>query len=243
MSNSGHGLSADVGVVKQANSGAAAYDRLRHAIMRLELPPGAAVSEAQLVEGFEFSKASVRAALARLRGEGLVVAEPRRGHVIAPLTMRDVLEIYNLRLLLEPPATEAAAGHLEPDELARLHALAEPPVDFDDANSTERFMSANRTIHLAIAEAAGNSRAARIVERLLDDSERARLVALRAGAASGGVRARQELQSVLEELQKGDGPRAAQLMGEAIAAFRDELVESLQRASLDVPISGLTGTT
>ena len=226
-------------MVKGATSGTAAYERLRDAIVRLELAPGAGVSEAQLVDGFGFSKAAVRAALARLRAEGLVVAEPRRGHVIAPLTMRDVLEIYDLRLLLEPPATEAAAGQMDADKLARLQTLAEPAVDFDDAGSVQRFLSANRTIHLAIAEAAGNRRTARILERLLDDSERARLVALRAGAGGRGVRAREELQRVLAALAKGDGPRAAQLMAEAIRTFRDELVASLQRAALDVPISGL----
>jgi DNA-binding GntR family transcriptional regulator len=192
------------------------------------------------VEAFGFSKAAVRAGLARLRAEGLVIAEPRRGHVIAPVTMRDVLEIYDLRLLLEPPGTQAAAGRIERDELARLRTLAEPAVDFDQAESLRRFLSANRTIHLAIAEAAGNRRTARILERLLDDSERARLVALRAGAGGRGVRAREELQLVLAALEKGDGPRAAQLMADAIRTFRDELVESLQRAALDVPISGLT---
>src|SRR5215216_3615991 len=108
--------------MNEATSGAAAYERLRHAIMRLELAPSAAVSEAQLVDGFGFSKAAVRAALARLRVDGLVVAEPRRGHVVAPLTMRDVLEIYDLRMQLEPPATAAAAGQIERDELARLKA-------------------------------------------------------------------------------------------------------------------------
>jgi DNA-binding GntR family transcriptional regulator len=214
-----------------ASSGAAAYERLRHAIVRLELAPGAAVSEAQLVDAFGFSKAAVRAALARLRADELVVAEPRRGHVVAPLTMRDVLEIYDLRLLLEPPAAEAAAGRIAPDELERLEALAE-------SESVERFLAANRTIHLAIVAAAGNRRTLAIVERLLDDSERARLVALRAGAAGSGVRARRELQSVLAALAEGDGPRAAELMDEAIRAFRDELVESLQRAALDVPLSG-----
>jgi DNA-binding GntR family transcriptional regulator len=226
--------------VKDATSGTAAYERLRDAIVRLELAPGAAVSEAQLVDGFGFSKAAVRAGLARLRADGLVVAEPRRGHVIAPVTMRDVLEIYDLRLLLEPPGTQAAAGRIERDELTRLRSLAEPAVDFDQAESLRRFLSANRTIHLAIAEAAGNRRTARILERLLDDSERARLVALRAGAGGRGVRAREELQLVLAALEKGDGPRAAQLMADAIRTFRDELVESLQRAALDVPISGLT---
>jgi DNA-binding GntR family transcriptional regulator len=225
--------------VERATSGAAAYERLRRAIVRLELAPGAAVSEAQLVDAFGFSKAAVRAALARLRADGLLVAEPRRGHVVAPLTMRDVLEIYDLRLLLEPPAAEAAAARIDRDELARLKALAGPEVDFDDPESVERFMSANRAIHLAIAEAAGNRRTARIVERLLDDSERARLVALRAGAASRGVRARAELQHVLAALESGDGREAAELMAGTIRAFRDELVESLQRAALDLPLSGL----
>lgn len=225
--------------VKGATSGVAAYERLRRAIVRLELAPAAAVSEAQLVDAFGFSKAAVRAALARLRADGLVVAEPRRGHVVAPLTMRDVLEVYDLRLLLEPHAAEAAAGRIDRDELARLKALADPEVDFDDAASLERFVSANRTIHLAIADAAGNRRTARIVELLLDDSDRARLVALRAGAASGGVRARAELQDVLVALESGDGQRAAELMASALRAFRGELVESLQRAALDLPLSGI----
>ena len=219
-----------------ATSGAAAYERRWRAVTTLELAPGAGVSEAQLVEAFGFSKAAVRAALARLRGEGLVVSEPRRGHVVAPLTIRDVLDIYDLRLLLEPPAAGAAAGRIRPEELARLQALAEPAVDPDDEDSVERFIAANRAIHLALVEAAGNARAARIVERLLYDSERARRVALRSGAANRGTRAREELQSVLRAVASGDGAGAAGLMAEAIAAFRDELVAALQQVALDQPI-------
>ena len=217
--------------MSDGTSATEAYERLRHAIMRLELAPGAGASEAQLVEGFGLSKAAVRAALARLRAEGLVVAEPRRAHVVAPLTLRDVIEIYDLRLLLEPAGAEAAAGRMEAGELARLQALAEPVVDDLDA-----FLSANRAIHLAIAETAGNRRTARILERLLDDSERARRVALRAGAASGGARARHELRAVLAEIEAGNGPRARELMAATIATFRDELVGSLQRAVLDMPL-------
>ena len=226
--------------VTGATSGTAAYERLRHAIMRLELAPGAAVSEAQLVEAFGFSKAAVRPALARLRGEGLVVAEPCRGPVVASLTMRDVLEIYDLRLQLEPPADR---GGRRPDGARRPGAAAR-------RSPTRRWTSATpsrssgscpptATIHLAHRRGRRRRRPARILERLLDDSERARLVALRAGAASGGVRARQELQRVLTALEAGDGPRAARLMSEAIRTFRDELVESLQRAALDMPLTGL----
>ena len=107
------------------------------------------MSEAQLVARFGFSKAAIRAALARLRAERLVLAEPRRGHVIAPLTIRDVGEIYDLRLLLEPPAAAAAAGRIAPDELAHLRARSEPALDLDDPASVDRFMEANRAVHVA----------------------------------------------------------------------------------------------
>ena len=147
-----------------------------------------------------------------------------------------MIDIYDLRLRLEPPAAEAAAGRLQPDELATLQALAEPAVDSEDEASVERFIAANRAIHLALVEAAGNARAARIVERLLDDSERARRVALRSGAANRGTRAREELRSVLGAVAAGDGSGAAALMAEAIATFRDELVAALQQVALDQPI-------
>ena len=217
-------------------SGAAAHERLRHAIVRLELEPGAPVSEAQLVARFGFSKAAVRAALARLRAERLVVAEPRRGHVIAPLTIRDVDEIYDLRLLLEPPAAAAAAGRIAPDELAHLRARAEPALDLDDPVSVDRFMEANRAVHVSVAAAGGNRRAALIVARLLDDSERAVLVALRAGAGRGGLRARDEHRALLTALEDGDGDEAARLMAAAIGAFRDELLDALRAAAVDAPL-------
>jgi DNA-binding GntR family transcriptional regulator len=200
--------------------------------MRLELPPGAAVSEGPLMERFGYSKAATRAALARLRVEQLVASEPRRGHIVAPLTMRDVLEIYDLRLLLEPPAARRAADRIEPAEVERLHELARRAL----GGEGERFMRANHTIHLDIVAAAGNRRATALVDRLLEDSERARRVALRGGAARGGARARTELSDVLTALGERDGERAEALLASAIGAFRDELVDSLRQAALDIPL-------
>jgi DNA-binding GntR family transcriptional regulator len=225
-----------MGRASVVGSGAAAHERLRHAIVRLELEPGAPVSEAQLVARFGFSKAAVRAALARLRAERLVLAEPRRGHVIAPLTIRDVGEIYDLRLLLEPPAAAAAAGRITPDELAHLRARSEPALDLDDPASVDRFMEANRAVHVSVATAGGNRRAALIVARLLDDSERARLVALRAGAGGRGLRARDEHRALLGALEAGDGDEAARLMAAAIRDFRDELLDALRSAVVDAPL-------
>jgi DNA-binding GntR family transcriptional regulator len=212
-------------------SGAIAHERLRHAIVRLRLAPGSAVSEQQLSLGFGFSKAAVRAALARLRAEGLVLAEPRRGHVVAPLTLRDVGEVYALRLLLEPPAAAQAAGHVDEAAVERLRAAVAEPVDVEDDASIDRFLDSNRAVHVAVAHAAGNRRLAAVVERLLDDSERAIGVALRAGAAGRGLRVRDEHETLLAALSAGDAEEAERVMRAAIERFRDELLATLARSA------------
>ena len=220
-------------------SAALAHERLRRAVVRLELPPGAAMSEQRLAARFGLSKAAVRAALARLRAERLVLSEPRRGHVVAPLTLRDVGDVYALRRLLEPPAAAAAAGRLDSGEHARLRRAVAAEVDIADPASIDRFLDGNRAVHVAIARASGNGRLAAIVERLLDDSERAIGVALRAGAAGRGLRVRGEHEAVLAAIAAGDGAAAERLMYAAIERFRDELIRTLRSspAVQDVPLS------
>jgi DNA-binding GntR family transcriptional regulator len=181
------------------------------------------VSEVLLADRFGLSRAAVRAALARLRAEGLVLAEPRRGHLIAPLTLRDVREVYDLRLLVEPSGAAAAAGTLDTgvvDALARrLRGL--------DGSTLEDFLAVNRDIHVTVAAAAGNSRRQALVESLLDESERAIAVALRAGVPGGGPRVRGEHAALLAALRVGDPAAAERAMATAISRFRDDLLQIL----------------
>lgn len=208
-----------------ASSGTVAYARLRRAIVSLELPPSAPVSEATLGDRFGLSKAAVRAALARLRADGLVLAEPRRGHVIAPLTLRDVREIYDLRLLVEPAGARTAATVLDAGTVtglaARVRNLAELPAPVDG------FLAVNRDIHLTVAAAAGNSRQEALVRRLLDESERAIAVAFAAGLPGGAPRIRGEHMTLLAALGTGDPAAAERAMAAAITRFRNDLLEIL----------------
>jgi DNA-binding GntR family transcriptional regulator len=213
------------------SSSAIAHERLRRAVVRLDLVPGTAVSEQQLAARYRLSKAAVRAALARLRAEGLLLAEPRRGHVVAPLTLRDVTDVYALRLLLEPAAAAAAAGALDGTTAERLRASLSDAIDVADPSSIDRFLDANRAVHVTIARASGNRRLAAAIERLLDDSERAIGVALRAGAAGRGLRVREEHEALLTAVAAGDSDAAERLMRAAIERFRDELLDTLRRSS------------
>ena len=108
-----------------------------------------------------------------------------------------------------------------------------------DAASVDRFLDSNRDVHVTVARATGNGRLAAIVERLLDDSERAIGIALRAGAAGGGLRVRGEHEALLDALAVPDAQAAQDLMHAAIGRFRDELLATL-RDSAAVQEAALT---
>ena len=99
-----------------------AYDALRDAIVRLELPPGLALTERMLSERLGVSKSPIRDALIHLEREGLVRSTPFKGFEVAPLTEADCREVFQFREALEVYCVDRfARGH----DTAALAAVEE----------------------------------------------------------------------------------------------------------------------
>src|SRR5688572_19380927 len=74
---------ANENTTESGSQASSAYEAIRQAIIEWDLRPGEHVTEHGLVDITGFGRASVRAALTRLRHEGLVIAMPRRGYQVA----------------------------------------------------------------------------------------------------------------------------------------------------------------
>ncbi len=96
------------------------YDELKSAILDLRLPPGEPLRETALAEELGTSKTPVREALAWLETDGLVETEVFKGAVVSSYSLRDLEEIYELRLLLEVQAARKAAESMDDDVRGRL---------------------------------------------------------------------------------------------------------------------------
>src|SRR5947209_2096273 len=101
------------------------FETLRDRILQGELGSGQRLAVRELAESLGVSVTPVRDAINKLAADGLVVVSPRRGTVVASFSPRDVRELYDLRLMLEPGAAEVAALQLSDDELRALRELAE----------------------------------------------------------------------------------------------------------------------
>ena len=65
-----------------------ALQEIRKDILSMAFAPGEPVSERALEERYGMSRTPIRAALAALTAEGLIVRDPRRGYMIAPIDLR-----------------------------------------------------------------------------------------------------------------------------------------------------------
>lgn len=135
------------------------HDVLVDMLMNHTLGPGSRVNIDAVAKLLGVSPTPVREALARLEAEGLIVKEPRRGYLVAPLiSLDDLHSLIEFRLLVEPAAAAAAARRATPEQAAALQALARSGgIDDSDDPAVNRLgMVYDATFHDTVAALAGN---------------------------------------------------------------------------------------
>jgi DNA-binding GntR family transcriptional regulator len=133
-----------------------AYDRLEEMIVTMELPAGAAVSEATLAKQLGMSRTPVREALQRLAREGLVRVLPRRGLLVTELDVGKQLRMLEVRRVIERLLSERAASRRNTQQASAFRAVA---AEFEAAGKAEDealFTRADRTFNRLLTEAAHN---------------------------------------------------------------------------------------
>jgi DNA-binding GntR family transcriptional regulator len=202
-----------------------AYERIRHDIISCVLAPGAEISETQLCSQYRIGKAPVRMALNRLAHDGLVRAIPRRGYRVAPITVKDVHDVFELRLMLEPAAARMAAGKIGAQRMRVLDEVARSSYQPGDPGSTSRFLEASKAFHVAIARATGNARLAEAIERLLDDMTR--LLHLGLGLRDRSQELSRAHRALVKALGRGDGDAAERICREQIETARNMVLSAI----------------
>lgn len=133
--------------------GNSAYRQILVEISSGSLLPGARLRETELAERFGISRTPVREAIRLLEADGLVAHIPRQGATIRVLDYTEVMELYEMRAVLEGTAARLAAraaSDMELDELIALNA------EMASAKDTASAYELNRQFHMTLLDAAKN---------------------------------------------------------------------------------------
>ena len=207
-----------------------AYIRLRQEILTGILVPGQVVSERELARQYEMSKTPIREALSQVCHDGLMQRLPGRGYMVAPITIEDIRDLFDLRLILEVTAAERAIQHPSPVQIAALKKLSDVSYRLDDPASHVLFLKTNRDFHLALARAAGNRRLVRTLEGLLIEMDRLFHLGLRLRDSSDEMR--QEHQEVVAALETGDVEEIREAIARQIITSRDRILEAIMQGEI-----------
>lgn len=134
------------------------YEAIKRDIIRCELRPGERVVQSDVAERYDTSTTPVRDALHRLAREKLVQPVPRVGYVIAPVTVQDVRELFELRRILEIGSCRWSASRGSKEILADIRERAEFAYVYGDTASYSKFLAQNVNSHQTSACAAANQR-------------------------------------------------------------------------------------
>ncbi|PYG29945.1 GntR family transcriptional regulator [Pelagimonas varians] len=109
--------------IQDMSQGEAAYQKLHQAIRAGVFKPGDRLREIDVADRLSLSRTPVREALRKLENEGIVEHRARIGAVIRTLSQTEVVELYEMRVVLERTAAEMAAKHISPAEIDFLEYL------------------------------------------------------------------------------------------------------------------------
>lgn len=96
------------------------YCTVRNDIIHGRYPGGTFLVEADLCDRFDVSRTPVREALIRLENDGFLELIPNRGAYVPHITLRDIIDIYQLRTALDSTAVQLCVHDRNPQLLAKL---------------------------------------------------------------------------------------------------------------------------
>jgi DNA-binding GntR family transcriptional regulator len=201
-----------------------AYDELRERILDLRLPPGSLVHEHALASDLGLGRMPVREAIARLVTDRFITVLPRRGTVVTPLGLDDVLDMFEAREAIECGVAHIVAKRATAEDLATLRRLVEAADRARDGTDHETFLRDDHAIHGFLVHMVRNS-------LLQDAADRLLLHNLRFWRTYWASRPAQHATmishaSLLAALESHDSEQAEKAMREHLAASRQLLQAS-----------------
>lgn len=145
-----------------------AYGHLRRLIVAGELAPGTRVTVQPLTEELGLSPTPIRTALAALERQGLLVAHEHRGYFVPQLSLEDILEIYEIREVIDSVASRRVAQLKSRGAIvSTLEDLLEQQRHAVAAGDISAYRDLDLAFHKTIWQGSGNHRLLSLAENLL----------------------------------------------------------------------------
>jgi DNA-binding GntR family transcriptional regulator len=198
------------------------YERIKHEIITLRFRPGEYLNEAQVSELLGIGRTPVHQALNRLMLEGMVEVIPRKGVIVRAISLNEVLEIIDVRVINETYCARLAAARASASDIAELSRILAESERGSSTPDTVRQMLLDRDFHSMLSRIAGNVVLADIMRSLHERSLRFWFISLRDQIHHNRVKG--EHRAILDAVKAHDPDAAEQAVRNHIESFRTNIM-------------------
>jgi len=196
------------------------YAELSQQIISQRLKPGQRLREEQLASQFGISRTPLRDAISRLAQNGLVDIEPRKGASVKQFNIDDVVEVYDIRTVLEGLAARLAAPELNLNELKKLKALF-------SKKDPRSLIKADTGLHDLIINSCGNKKLMEILNNIHGLVQAFRVAGYKSRQRS--ATATVDHKQILKALMERDEAAAENLMRGHIQKVKQEILQNFNK--------------
>ncbi len=202
------------------------YELLKEDILRGKVSSGDHLSESQLALELGVSRIPVREAISRLAQEGIVEVLPRRGAFVADLSEEQIIELYDVREVLEGLAARLAAERVTGEVIEQMKNYFKSQEVPSKKKNFKDYSIAVFSFHKLLVQTSRNERLVSIMNGLFDQI---RLLQLKSVTLSGpGDRPLREHRAIIESLERHDPDLAEKLTRGHIRNVKSDVLLFLQ---------------
>lgn len=202
------------------------FHTLRESILKGELEPGERLMEIQLAEKLGVSRTPVREAIRKLELEGLAIVLPRRGAIVAQITVSDLKDVLEVRTALEELTIELACKRITTEELEQLKECFYEFQKAARGRDLTVIVEADVAFHDVIYKASRNHRLIQILNNLREQMYRYRLEYIKDEAKR--LLLIEEHKGIVQAIENNDIPAAKGAIQRHIANQEKAIIETLE---------------
>ena len=206
-----------------------AYQAIKEKVITLYFLPGQYLNEGAICKLLNLGRTPVHQALQRLQLEGLIDVVPRKGVIIQPDSISQILEFLDARLAVEGEIARLAAGRATEADARELQQILDDHSRTDNgASAIDAFVECDRAFHTRISELSGNRALGDFAKSLHERCTRSWYLHLWQTLDTAG--SDKQHRRILKAIKAQDGDGAAKAMRDHLTSLR-ERVANLQNST------------
>ncbi len=203
------------------------YEELKRQIMIGEIPPGTRMMEVELAEDMGVSRTPIREAIRKLEKEGLVSIEPRRGAYASDISIKDMVDVLEVREFLEGMAAGLAAKKINDEEIETLKKATATYKKAVENGNTEEIIKEDELFHKLIVDCSGNKTLIQMINQVQELALRFRYIYYEDFSRYRNMP--YEHQEILDAILSGDSEKARSIADAHVLRLKEFVIEQGER--------------